>query len=602
MNKKLCLGKKIILLCAAAIIFAGCTTTPVHPSEPDASIESLLNGLVGLDAEVFMEEAYRQWVLLFPEIVTALGLAGSYGEGNTDLYGYDTDHVLLIQVFEVALLQQAHTYNPDLLSEGTRFNLQVFRWYFEQRVALHPYQWFDFPLWTESGSLSDQYVYLLMTQQPFRDEVDVEDYLGRLAAIGPQIDQLIGFLQTRQEHGISIPYLLYAKVMEEMGAHDWKVGWKTPFVTVLAVRLQSMENLPLEEKETYIERGGQIADEAILPAFERLMAALYDVAEGTTDAVGLSAQLQGMAAYQTLLDQTATLDIDADVLFDQAETRVMALGEAIHQAANDLGYDSSLPLQEIFRQARIDRDYALGLDIFVTLRSLMLDAEIAMDSSFDKLVNDDLVMVPVFEGGFYVPAALDGSRRAAFYAGFYGQEAHLSLPTQVYHETFPGHHYQSTLIQNSDLSLFRKAMHFPVFDEGWGLYAEYLAWDLGLFGEDPNANLGRLQSELIAAARVVVDIGIHLKGWYAQEAARYLVEFTGLDRTAANEMVLVQIAQPGQVVAGYVGYTFIRDLRDAAESELGNVFDLKIFHAAVLSGGSLPLPLLKEQVWRVLDL
>lgn len=313
-------------------------------------------------------------------------------------------------------------------------------------------------------------------------------------------------------------------------------------------------------------------------------------------------QPYGDKAYQALLDQATTLDISADEMFAFAETQTKSLGELIRQAANDLGYDSSLPLQEIFRQARIERDYALGLDIYVTLRSLMLDAEIAMDPSFDTAVKDDLVMVPVFEGGFYVPAALDGSRRAAFYAGFYGQEAHISLPTQVYHETFPGHHYRSTLIQNSDLSLFRKAMHFPVFDEGWGFYAEYLAWEMGLFGDDPIANLGRVQSELIAAARVVVDIGIHSKGWDAQMAARYLVDVAGLDRTEANDLVLVHIAQPGQAVAGYMGYTFIRDLRDAAEAELGNAFDLKTFHAAVLSGGSLPLPLLEEQVWRVLDL
>ena len=134
------------------------------------------------------------------------------------------------------------------------------------------------------------------------------------------------------------------------------------------------------------------------------------------------------------------------------------------------------------------------------------------------------------------------------------------------------------------------------------MYAEHLAWEMGLFDDDPNANLGRLQSELIAAARVVVDAGIHAMGWTAQEAARYLVEYAGMDRVAANEMVLQQIARPAEAVAGYIGYDFIRVLRDDVQERLGEGFDLRSFHTAVLTGGSLPLALLEEQVWNALGL
>ncbi len=440
-----------------------------------------------------------------------------------------------------------------------------------------------------------------MAQQPFRNEADVEDFLDRLAAIGPQIDQLIDYMQKRQEQGIQIPYLLYAEVMEEMGAQDWEVGWKTPFITVLAVRLQSLEELSHEERESYYERGGQIADEVILPAFERLMTALYGMAENTSEAIGLSAQPHGVEAYQTLLDRTTTLHLSAADIYAFGENRVAALGDTVRLAATEAGYDAALPLQEIFRQAKVDRDYALGLGIFVTLRNLMLDAELQMNTAFETLTDNDLVMVPVFDGGFYEPAALDGSRQGAFYGGFSGQEAHFDLPTWVYHETFPGRHYLASVIQNSDLPLFRKAIRFPVFDEGWALYAEYLAWEMGLYDDDPNANLGRLQSELIAAARVVVDLGIRVMGWDYQEAARYLVEYAGVDRVNANEMVLQQVAQPAEALAGYMGYDFLRNLRDAAQSRLGDEFELKAFHTVVLSCGSLPLPLLEEQVWNVLE-
>ena len=597
MPEKRLIAHILLVLALVSGLISGCQRAPIEAPAEAETLETLMAGLGGLEPDAFVAEAYARWVTRYPQTVTALGLAGFVGMGNDGLDSYDPDSILLTQSFETALYQQGQAYDLDLLAEDTALNLRVFSYFLESRIAEHPYQWFGFPFLNRVGYLSDQYTYLLMAQQPFRNEADVEDFLGRLTAIGPQIDQLISYLHTRQEQGIQTPYLLYAAVMEELGVQDWEVGWKTPFINVLAVRLQNLDEVSHEKRESYYERGGEIADEIILPAFQRLMTALYGMAEDTTKAVGLSAQPQGQDAYQALLDGVTTLNLPAADLFTLAEARVVVLGDAVRSAAAECGYNTSLPLQEIFRQAKVDRDYALGLDIFVTFRNLMVNAEQEMDSAFATLVENDLVMVPVFEGGFSEPAALDGSRRAAFYSAFSGQEAHFELPTRVYHETFPGRHYLASVIQSSVLPLFRKAMHFPAFDEGWALYAEYLAWEMGLYTDDPNANLGRLQSELIAAARVVVDIGIHTLGWDAQEAARYLVEYAGVDRVAANEMVLLQIAQPAEAVAGYVGYMFIRELRDSTQSRMGEGFDLKAFHSAVLSGGSLPLPLLEEQVW-----
>lgn len=238
------------------------------------------------------------------------------------------------------------------------------------------------------------------------------------------------------------------------------------------------------------------------------MAALYGMAVNTSEAIGLSAQPHGAEAHQTLLDRTTTLDLPAADIYAFGETRVAALGDTVRLAAAEAGYDAALPLQEIFRQAKVDRDYALGLDVFVTLRNLLLDTELHMNTAFETSIDNDLVMV-------------------------------------------------------------------PVFDEGWVLYADYLAWEMGLYEDDPNANPGWLQSELTAAARMVVDVGIHTMGWDAQEAARYLVANAGIDRAEANEMVLQQIAQPAEAVAGYIGYDFICNLRNAAQSRLGDEFDIK---------------------------
>lgn len=587
---------RLLYLFLILTLSVGCAPAVSTPEKEPGTLGSLLEGLAELDPVEFMDEAFRRLVLRSPESVTAIGLADLYGVRNDDLDSYELSELLLTQSFEAALLKMAQDIDQDDLTKEVRLDLQTFIWYLNGRIALHPYQWFSFPFLDQKGFLTDQYVYLLMVQQPLLDEEDAEDYLSRLEAIGGQIDGIIGYLEGQREAGIKIPYDLYTKVMEEMGAHHWQVGRKTPFISVLAVRLQNMTGVSQEQRQAYYDRGSEIADQVILPAFERLMATLYTLAKDTTSAPGLVTQPDGADYYQALLTQITTLDRTPDQWHAYGLAEVAGVTEEVRRTAQDAGYDAGLSLQEIFREATVDRNYALGLDIIVTLRSLLIDIEMAMDSAFEIEIENDLVMVPVFEGGFYEPAALDGSRRAAFYAGFVGRAAHFEMPTQVYHETFPGRHFQASVVQNLDLPLFRKALHFPVYDEGWALYAERLAFEMGMYADDPNANLGRLQHELLAAAQVVADTGINALGWDAQQAAVYLVGATGIGRLEANELVLLLIAQPGQSTAAYAGYAFIRDLREDAQNALGENFDLKDFHTAVLSGGSLPLPSLAEQV------
>jgi uncharacterized protein (DUF885 family) len=587
-----------------ALIFGllvGCASPTPAPPADISTLDGLLMDLRGLDAAAFMAEGFRVLMLRTPQTLTALGLSGLYGVGDDGLDSYDPGDRLLTQELESALLDQAQSYDSSALDGDTRRDLAAFIWYLQGRVALHSYQWFDLPLLNETGFLTDQYVHLLMAQQPFEDAADVEDYLARLEAIGPQIDGIIQYLADRQDAGLRIPAAVYTAVMEELGAHRWQVGRKTPFITVLAVRLQNMSEIDRDARQAYYERGSRIADEMILPAFERLMDMLYDLADTTTSEFGLLDQPDGLAYYEALLRQVTTLARSPEDWHLAAQAELTRLQNEARLAAAEAGYDPSLPLQEIFRQATVDRRYALGLDIFATLRSLLIEVETSMDAVLEIDFENDLVMVPVFEGAYYEPAALDGSRRAVLYAGFTGREAYFDMPTRVYHETFPGRHFLASAVQAQNLPLYRQAMHFPAFDAGWARYAEGLAWEMGMYVDDPNANLGRLQQALLSAAQVVADTGLHAYGWSEQEAARYLVEMAGIDRSEANDLVLLQIAQPGQALAGFAGESFIREMRDAVQESLGADFDLKTFHSALLSGGNLPLPMLAEQVREELD-
>jgi len=575
---------------------SGCAPGVQTPENQPASLESLLSGLSDLPPEAFIEAGYQKLLLRSPETVTAVGLAEIYQTRNDSLDSYALEDYLLNQVLELALLDQAKSYDRAGLPEAVDFNLQLLIWLLEDRVAQHPYRWHHFPLYNQQGFLTDQYLYLLMVMQPFKDREDVEDMLSRLDAIGGQVNQIADFLQYQHEQGVRLPYDLYAAVMTEMGAHRWQVGTKTPFVRVLAVRLSSLGSLSHEDRQVYYEQGGEITEEAILPAFDRLMTMLYDLADATTPMIGASSQPEGEAYYQTRLDHFTSLDLSAEEIHALGLAEVERLQAEVRDAATEIGFDADLPLQEVFRQATVSRNYALGLDILVTLRALLMEAEGEVETIVERSLEDDLAMTPVFEGGFYEPAALDDSRRAVFYAGFTGREAHFDMRTQVYRETYPGRHLQLSMVQEADLSTFRKALRTPAFDEGWAHYAETLAWEMGLYADDPNANLGRLQQALIQAAQLVVDTGIHAYGWTAEEAARYLVEAAGIDRPEANDLVLLQIAQPGAAVSAVVGADFIMALREKTQADLGEDFDLRAFHTLLLSGGSLPLPFLEERV------
>jgi uncharacterized protein (DUF885 family) len=170
------------------------------------------------------------------------------------------------------------------------------------------------------------------------------------------------------------------------------------------------------------------------------------------------------------------------------------------------------------------------------------------------------------------------------------------MATLAYHEAIPGHHFQLALAQELDLPFFRKNTIFTAYAEGWALYAERLAWEMDMYADDPYGNLGRLQAESFRAARLVVDTGIHTKRWTYDEAVAYMVENTGMPRGQIEFEVSRYITWPGQATAYKIGMIKILELRQEAEEQLDDRFDLKAFHNVVIGSGSVPLETLDRLV------
>ena len=185
-----------------------------------------------------------------------------------------------------------------------------------------------------------------------------------------------------------------------------------------------------------------------------------------------------------------------------------------------------------------------------------------------------------------------------FYASLYDVKAtpRFGMRTLAYHEGIPGHHFQLGIAQElQDLPTFRTVIPFPTYSEGWALYAERLAWELG-FEQDPYDNLGRLRAELFRAVRLVVDTGIHDQRWTREQAISYMRRTTGMALSDVTAEIERYIVMPGQACAYKIGMLKILELRERAKQQLGPTFDLRDFHDAVLKNGALPLDILEQVV------
>src|SRR6059058_621958 len=202
-------------------------------------------------------------------------------------------------------------------------------------------------------------------------------------------------------------------------------------------------------------------------------------------------------------------------------------------------------------------------------------------------------------GAYYQPGAMDGSRPGIFFANLrdMNEVPKWSMPTLAYHEGVPGHHWQISMAEElTGVPQFRKVIPFTAYMEGWALYCEWLAKQTGCYDNDPFGDLGRLRDELFRAVRLVVDTGIHSKRWRREQAIAYMLEKTGMGEKNVTAEIERYIVDPGQACAYKVGMLKIRELRERAQRKLGNKFDQREFHDAVLTNGALPLEILEEQI------
>jgi uncharacterized protein (DUF885 family) len=268
----------------------------------------------------------------------------------------------------------------------------------------------------------------------------------------------------------------------------------------------------------------------------------------------------------------------------------------MQQIFDQLGYPQDETLQELFARVTTDGGVIPAVDVKPTHEAIIAAAELNLDQAFDIFPSADVVVAEDQFGGFYIGPSFDGTRPGTFYAGTANPQPWFQLPSLTYHESVPGHHTQVAIAMEQPGHMFRRVERFTALVEGWALYAERLAFELGWYANDPYGDLGRLQFEALRAARLVMDTGIHSLGWTFEQAVQFNIDNVGASLGASEGAAARYSVVPGQATAYMIGMLHILDARQRAMDQLGAAFDLKEFHRVVLTGGGVPLPLLDNLV------
>lgn len=462
----------------------------------------------------------------------------------------------------------------------------------------------------------------LISFHKVESEADARAYIKRIGGVGRAINQLIEGAKVNAEKGTRPPRFSFEIVIDQAK----KILTGQPFIDAesdapLLADVKTKFNALVESEtvdqataDALIEEASQALNGEFKQAYESLIAFLEQDIENTSEqAQGVSALPNGEAYYNHRLKLMTTTDMTADEIHQVGLDEVARLRADMEAVKEESGFEGTL--LEFFSYLRESKDderfYYENSD--AGAQGYIDDATKAIDNIKAELPNyfgilpkADLVVKRVEsfreqDGApqHYFPGTPDGSRPGVYYAHLSDMKAmpKHSLEVIAYHEGLPGHHMQISIAQElTGVPTFRTQAGFTAYIEGWALYTELLAKEMPNTYQDVYSEFGRLNSEIWRAIRLVVDTGLHAKGWSQQQAVDYFANNAPTPLPAIEAEVRRYLVLPGQATSYKVGMLDIQRLRAQAESELGDAFDIRKFHDTILGGGALPLSLLQRQV------
>jgi uncharacterized protein (DUF885 family) len=589
----------IVALLATASGLSGCDREPDAVPSADVAALALLDDLA--------EKLLR----LLPETATSLGIdVGARAALRSEL----TDRSAPGQQRIASELRQGLARTDALAVSGlgdlTRTSLAVVRSAYATALEGLAFPYGDVPVggWRITPYVVIQNVgaYLdvprfLDTDHRIESSADAEAYLARLESYARQLDGERGRIETAREAGLVPPAFLLDKALGQIR------------LSIAGAReggslVESIERRTTTFPGAWVERARTIVAQRIAPALERQAQELTAQRALATDDAGMWARPSGDEYYRWALKASTTTTLSPDEIHELGLSELEALHSRMDTILRSLGYSDGTVGERMTALAADPRyQFAEGdagrAEILKFIEERLDWIRAQMPRAFNTVVNPNLEVKrlppeeePGAPGAYGGAGSIDGTIPGRFWINLRTTDLHskYSLADLAFHEAIPGHVWQGEYTRRQPL--IRQVLAFNTYSEGWGLYAEQLADELGAYDEDPVGRLGYLQSLAFRACRLVVDTGLHAKRWTREQAVQFFVERNGSNPLEVASEVDRYCSWPGQACGYKVGHTEINRLRASATAALGDRFDLRAFNDAVVLGGNVPLDVLAGNV------
>lgn len=606
---------KTVLLGASLLVLAACqgeeakTVTNTAQNTASKAIETLAeNADINDRLNAWFADYDDARVRRFPETMAARGIKERMDEWN------DMSKSAYLEELDLrrqAVEEMKANFNREDLNEQGKLSYDIFIDQAER--SFEGQEWYDhqYPFNQMFGVHSGIPTFLLNNHRVDNVE-DAESYIARLQKVGEKLDPVVEMSANSFDKGIAPPKFVYPHLMRDIG----NIMSGAPFDDSDTLNLmlndfkEKTDKLDLsdEKREALYTAAITALQDNVGPAYERLLAEMKRQQAGATTEDGVWKLPDGDDFYAYRLRQMTTTDMTPTEIHDLGLSEVVRIHGEMRDIMEQVEFDGTL--NEFFEFMRTDPQFYYldegGRERYLKEATDYIDImKTKVDDYFLTKPKADMEVraVEAFREqsagkAFYSRPAVDGSRPGYYYANLYRME---DMPTYqmealAYHEGIPGHHFQIAISQELEgVPNFRKFGRYTANTEGWGLYTEYLPKEMGFY-EDPYSDFGRLAMELWRAARLVVDTGLHDKKWSREKAIDYLVENTPNPEGDAIKAIERYIVMPGQATAYKIGMNKILELRDKAENELGDKYDIRKFHDIILANGPMPLDMLAEQV------
>jgi uncharacterized protein (DUF885 family) len=587
---------------ASLPLVAGCRPAPA--AEP-AAAGTEAEALALLDG--FAESLLR----LLPETATSLGIdTGARAALRSQLADRSAQGQQRLASQLRTDLDRANAFDTSGLPHATRTSFEVVRSAYATALEGFALPYGDVPVggWRITPYVVIQNVGAYLDVPRFLDSdhrietaADAEAYLARLQSYAKQLDGELGRIQAARAAGLLPPAFLIDKALTQLS------------LSVKSARdggtvVESIERRTKQIPGTWAERARSIAAKEIAPALERQLAELQAQRGAATADAGMWSRPRGEEYYRWALKASTTTTMSPDDVHEMGRRELERLHGQMDPLLKTVGYSKGTVGERMNALAQ-DRRYAFAqgdagrAEIMAFIQDRLAWIRAQMPRAFNKLVNPNMEvkrLPPEEEPG--APAAyggagsIDGSIPGRFWINLRTTDLHskYSLADLTFHEAIPGHIWQGEYTH--DMPLIRQMLAFNAYSEGWALYAEQLADELGAFEGDPVGRLGYLQSIAFRACRLVVDTGIHAKRWTREQAVQFFVEVNGSNPLEVASEVDRYCSWPGQACGYKVGHSEINRQRQNATAALGSRFDLKAFNDTVVMGGNVPLDVLARNV------